>query len=876
METIKGKRNVHTGIIQKGIIMGKLESIYPIAIENTKEKIIQDMNYYLESQETLPPFAAYVSERLSFIEQIWLNVWLNKASNDVPRKEKKVFLNERGFVTEGSDHKLINSMFRNELKSHRPFDALTWMNEAFSNKQADWEYRYKEARGNFFKRQEEQRLAKQRWKIRVRLQDEAIAYFENNSLVLYLHVRSYIAGILAKDLKNKPKFQYVDPYLLEEKLVEEGRFHATEYLMVTDFFEELTGDIHSLFDWGKNRFEYENYFYRYERLVSDLLVKIAPEKCLNQLPVGLHHDYLESYGERLTAIALQDIVRDELTDLSQACFDELQEEYVSDLLNLEGVPFDEAVHEEIFEKDEANREIRKAEALAEQARKQAEEQRMINDIIGKAYTPSLGKRVSYILHIGETNTGKTHQALQKMKEAQSGLYLAPLRLLALEVFDKLNADGIPCSLKTGEEEKLVPGATHTSSTVEMFHEKDYHEVIVIDEAQMIADKDRGFAWFRAITQANAKEVHIIGSKNIKVMLLNLLEEAELELREYRRDIPLEVEQREFELKFTKKGDALICFSRRQVLETASRLKESGHNVSMIYGSMPPENRKRQIELFNRGETSVVVATDAIGMGLNLPIRRIVFLENEKFDGTRRRRLTSQEIKQIAGRAGRKGIYDTGKVAFTAEIKIMNKLLDQADEPVQTFTIAPTSAVFERFQKYYRNMGTFFEMWERFEPPKGTKKASLSEERELYELIRGTETEARFSLMDLYGFLHIPFSAKEPSLIRQWLETVEAIAESSDLPEPIIKTRNLEELELSYKAIGLHLLFLYRMGQKTEAVYWERIREEISEGVHDQLKDEMLNYQKKCKRCGKKLPDDSRFHICDACYRRGHRKTHRLH
>ncbi|MDM5284356.1 helicase-related protein [Peribacillus frigoritolerans] len=855
--------------------MGKLESIYPIAIENTKEKIIQDIDFYLESQETMPSYSAYISDRTTFIEQIWINVWINKASNDVPRKEKKAFLSERGFVTEGSDHKLINSMFRNELKKYRPFDGLTWIKKTFADNQEDWEKRYKNAREKFFRRQEEQRLAKQRWKIRARLQEEANSFFENNSLLLYLHVRYYIAGILAKDLKNKTKFQYVDPYLLEEQLVEEGGFQAAEYLMVTDFFEELTGDIHSLIGWGRNRYEYENYYYRYERLVSDLIMKLAPDKYLNHLSAALHHDFLESYRERLTVDALQGILSDELADLSQSCFDELQEEYLSDLLKLEGIPFNEILHEEIFEKDVENRERRKAEVLAEEARKRAEEQRMIDDIIGKAYTPSLGKKVRYVLHIGETNTGKTHKALEKMKQAESGMYLAPLRLLALEVFDKLNADGVPCSLKTGEEEKAIEGAKHVSSTVEMFHEKDYHEVIVIDEAQMIADKDRGFSWFRAITQANAKEVHIIGSNNIKKMLLNLLNQADLELHEYRREIPLEVEQREFGLKYTKKGDALICFSRRQVLETASRLKESGHNVSMIYGSMPPENRKRQIELFNRGETSVVVATDAIGMGLNLPIRRIVFLENEKFDGTRRRRLTSQEIKQIAGRAGRKGIYDTGKVAFTAEIKIMNKLLEQVDEPVQTFTIAPTSAVFERFQKYYRNLGTFFEMWERFEPPKGTKKASLSEERELYELIRDTEIEARFSLMDLYGFLHIPFSAKEPSLIRQWLETVEAIAENSDLPEPIIKTRNLEELELSYKAIGLHLLFLYRMGKRTEAVYWERIREEISDGVHDQLKDEMLNYQKKCKRCGKRLPDDSRFQICDACYHRGIRKTHRF-
>ncbi|MFU2014846.1 helicase-related protein [Peribacillus butanolivorans] len=854
--------------------MGKLENIYPIAIENTKQKIIQDMDFYLENQETLPSYSTYISDRMSYIEQIWINVWLSKASNDVPRKEKRGFLNERGFVTEGSDHKLINSLFRNELKSYRPFDVLTWIKKTFSENQEEWEERYKKARENFFKRQEEQRLANERLKVRERLQDEANTFFEESSLLLYLHVRYYIAEILVADLQNKPKFQYVTPYMLEEQLVEAGLFESTEYLMVTDFFEELTGDIHSLFDWGKNHYEYENYFYRYERLISEFILGFAPKKFINHLPVTLHHDFLEAYGEKMTSGALQGLLRNELADLSQACFDELQEEYLSDLLKLAKTPFNESLHQKIFEEDEENRERRKAEVLAEQARRQAEEERVIEDIFGKAYTPSLGKRVRYVLHIGETNTGKTHQALKKMKAAESGLYLAPLRLLALEVFDKLNAEGVPCSLKTGEEEKSVEGAKHFSCTVEMFHEKDYHEVIVIDEAQMIADKDRGFSWFRAITQANAKEVHIIGSRNIKMMLLNLLNGANLELHEYTRDIPLEIEPREFGLKYTKKGDALICFSRRQVLETASRLQGSGHSVSMIYGSMPPENRKRQIELFNRGETSVVVATDAIGMGLNLPIRRIVFLENEKFDGTRRRRLTSQEVKQIAGRAGRKGIYDTGKVAFTAEIKIMNKLLEQVDEPVQTFTIAPTSAVFERFQKYYRHLGTFFELWEKFEPPNGTKKASLTEERELYELIRDTEIEARFSLMDLYGFLHLPFSAKEPRLIRQWLETVEAIAESSNLPDPIIKTRNLEELELSYKAIGLHLLFLYRMGRRTEAIYWERVREEISDGVHDQLKDEMINYQKKCKRCGKKLPDSLRFQICDACYHKGQRRTHR--
>jgi ATP-dependent RNA helicase SUPV3L1/SUV3 len=286
---------------------------------------------------------------------------------------------------------------------------------------------------------------------------------------------------------------------------------------------------------------------------------------------------------------------------------------------------------------------------------------------------------------------------------------------------------------------------------------------------------------------------------------------------------------------------------------------------MIYGSMPPETRKKQMQRFIDGETTVIVSTDAIGMGLNLPIRRIAFLENEKFDGVRRRRLTSQEVKQIAGRAGRKGIYDVGKVAFTKEVKLMKHLLQQEDDSIQTFAIAPTNAVFERFQKYYRDLGTFFELWEKFESPKGTKKATLLEERELYETIRDTEIEARLSLKDLYGFLHLPFSSKEPGLTQQWQEKMMAIIRGEELPEPQIVKGTLEELELSYKSIGLHLLFLYRLEKRTEAIYWERIRQEISDGVHDFLKNNVRNLSKQCKYCGKNMSWEHEFSMCDDCH-----------
>ena len=349
------------------------------------------------------------------------------------------------------------------------------------------------------------------------------------------------------------------------------------------------------------------------------------------------------------------------------------------------------------------------------------------------------------------------------------------------------------------------------------------------------------------------------------MLIGLLGNSEIEIIEYKRDIPLEVEKKEFKIKQVKKGDALICFSRKRVLETASRLENDGHTVSMIYGSMPPETRKKQVLRFINGESNIVVATDAIGMGLNLPIRRIVFLENRKFDGIQRRLLTSQEVKQIAGRAGRKGLYTSGKVAFTEDIKKMETLLLQEDEPIHTFTIAPTSHIFERFQKYYRDLQTFFILWGKFKNPKGTKKASLSEEKELYRLIRGTELEARLSLIDLYGLLHLPFSSREPDLIKQWKKTVEAIVSGKELPEPKIKKRTLEELELSYKAVGLHLLFLYRLNQRTNALYWERIREEISDSVHEKLKTEVKKMRKRCRQCNKVLPWEHRYPICNSCH-----------
>ena len=133
----------------------------------------------------------------------------------------------------------------------------------------------------------------------------------------------------------------------------------------------------------------------------------------------------------------------------------------------------------------------------------------------------------------------------------------------------------------------------------------------------------------------------------------------------------------------REGDALIAFSKKSVLDVAGRLEEAGVSSSVIYGSLPPEIRRRQTRLFNRGKTKVAVATDAIGMGLNLPVRRIVFLQADKFDGTSRRPLRTPEIKQIAGRAGRYGIYNKGYVSAMGEqeLEYIRERFEAPEEPL---------------------------------------------------------------------------------------------------------------------------------------------------------------------------------------------------
>lgn len=302
----------------------------------------------------------------------------------------------------------------------------------------------------------------------------------------------------------------------------------------------------------------------------------------------------------------------------------------------------------------------------------------------------------FIALLGEPNSGKTHDALVHLEQAESGVYLAPLRLLALENFERLEQRGVPVSMVTGEECRLREGATHVASTIEMLNFQRRVQVAVIDEVQMLSDSERGAAWTAAICGAPADTVYLIGSLTARAAIESLAQRlgCELEVREKSRKSPLSVEKQSVRaVTNLKAGDAVIAFSRREVLYWRDTLTSAGFSVATIYGNLSPEVRRAQAALFREGKVDILVGTDALGMGLNLPISRVVFSTAVKFDGESDALLPAWLAQQIGGRAGRYGITAHGYVAGfdTATHRQVEALMKEPLEPILShgFYVAPT-------------------------------------------------------------------------------------------------------------------------------------------------------------------------------------------
>lgn len=478
----------------------------------------------------------------------------------------------------------------------------------------------------------------------------------------------------------------------------------------------------------------------------------------------------------------------------------------------------------------------------------------------------------FILHIGDTNTGKTHDALEDFYRADTAVYLAPLRLLALEVQDMSLSRGTNCSLLTGEERDIREGATHISCTVEKMDMAKHFGVCVIDEAQMLSDKDRGWAWTEAILGVNADVIHICMSPNaiyIVKLLISMCQDSYTEIR-HRRSSKLIVENNNFVFPDDiQDGDALVAFSRRKVLMLATLLKKKGYTVSVIYGSLPYSVRKAEMARFLSGESRIVVCTDAIGMGVNLPIRRVIFTEVEKFDGLVKRRLNMGEIKQIAGRAGRKGLYDQGYVNAFEGREYIAALVAGKYKQITSCVIQPPRKVLD--MPY--SLSEIFRIWLKTIDRKCFSVADLKNRIKLAEYIEKNHGEKIGKELE-YSLINIPFDENSDQLNILWRSLVDMTADNepvsrmwyylnTDLSD--ITDMKLDDLEQLYKKLDLLNSYCNAMNILE---YDEKIRS-LKEDVSEHIVSELTNgeFFNKCKRCGKRLEWNHRYGMCDKCYAR---------
>lgn len=254
--------------------------------------------------------------------------------------------------------------------------------------------------------------------------------------------------------------------------------------------------------------------------------------------------------------------------------------------------------------------------------------------------------------LGPTNTGKTHFAIERMLGHKSGLIGLPLRLLAREVYQRLvDRAGVEnVALITGEEKIKPKAPRYWVSTVEAMPRDLDVAFVAIDEVQLAADADRGHVFTDAmLNRRGTEETILIGSLTIRPLIEELLPHANIVSRPRLSKLTFAGERK---LTRLPARSAIVAFSAEEVYAIAELLRRERGGAAVVLGALSPRTRNAQVALFQSGEVEHIVATDAIGMGLNLEIDHVAFAADRKFDGSNFRRLTAGEMGQIAGRAGR--------------------------------------------------------------------------------------------------------------------------------------------------------------------------------------------------------------------------------
>uniref|UniRef100_A0A8C6VSY8 ATP-dependent RNA helicase SUPV3L1, mitochondrial n=2 Tax=Naja naja TaxID=35670 RepID=A0A8C6VSY8_NAJNA len=403
-------------------------------------------------------------------------------------------------------------------------------------------------------------------------------------------------------------------------------------------------------------------------------------------------------------------------------------------------------------------------------------------------------------------------------KAESGVYCGPLKLLAHEIFQKSNDDNVACDLITGEERVCIDpegrAAAHVACTIEMCSVNTPYDVAVIDEIQMIKDPSRGWAWTRALLGLCAKEIHVCGEEaaiNLVTELMFTTGE-EVEVKRYKRLTPIKI------------------LNKNDIYSVSRQIEFRGLECAVIYGSLPPGTKLTQAKKFNDPDDpcKIMVATDAIGMGLNLSIKRIIFNSlikpqiNEKGEKEMNTITTSQAL-QISGRAGRfSSMFKEGEVTTMHgdDLILLKKILSEPVDPIEAAGLHPTAEQIEMFA-YHLPGATLSNLIDIF--------VSLSQVDGLYfvcnidnfKFLAKMIQHIPLHLRARYVFCTAPINQKEPFVCTSLLKFARQFSRNEPvmfdwlcrhINWPLVPPKNIKDLvhlEAVHDVLDLYLWLSYR-------------------------------------------------------------------
>ena len=292
-------------------------------------------------------------------------------------------------------------------------------------------------------------------------------------------------------------------------------------------------------------------------------------------------------------------------------------------------------------------------------------------------------RVTAIL--GPTNTGKTHLAVERMLGHASGMIGLPLRLLAREIYERIvkQRGAASVALITGEEKIIPPRPAYFVCTVEAMPMERQVEFLAVDEIQLVADPERGHVFTQRLLHARGRfETMFLGAGTMAPLVRSLIPDVEIISRERLSTLSYAGSKK---LTRLPRRSAVVAFSTEQVYAIAELLRRQRGGAAVVMGSLSPRTRNAQVELFQSGEVDFLVATDAIGMGLNMDVDHVAFAGLRKFDGRRTRWLHAPEVAQIAGRAGRHlrdGTFGVTGEAEALDEDLVDQVVNHRFDPVE--------------------------------------------------------------------------------------------------------------------------------------------------------------------------------------------------